>query len=514
MKLISISLALCMCSNILFGQTPCSLDNSFDTDGKIVSDGSRTVDCVTALPNGLSIITYNPMSTGHVYLRKLTANGTVDNSFGVNGKLNLQVASSRTEVKDLLYYNNQVYCCGTTSTGTNTYPFIARFHLNGKMDSTFGYNGYNYNVQHYSYNSLAIESGTGKILVGGMKDFDELMVTRYHSSGYIDGNFGNLGITTYTTAASGQYYEVRHLNLDQSGKIILTGKYYVTQGATFSKIFVVRLNSDGSKDNTFSSDGIEYYNSSSQNYDEGRRIFANAQNDYYIIGATWKFNLDYDYTLMKIKNNGSLDNNFDTDGWKLYNLGGNSPEEYLLNGAMMSNGNLLLTGNQGSGDTVYFSMLMVKPDGTPDNNFAPNGLYKHIFGVNNNNSSAALSLSDDGKVYLGGYTRTCANGTCGPLYAGISRYVVGEEVATSITETAEKNSCFIYPSLITSNQWINFRTHLNTPVTIEAFTLFGQRIAVEINGSTFRLPNAPVGIYVIEMSSSESLLNRFKIQIQ
>jgi hypothetical protein len=250
------------------------------------------------------------------------------------------------------------------------------------------------------------------------------------------------------------------------------------------------------------------------NYDEGRRIFANAQNDYYIIGATWKYNLDYDYTLMKIKSNGSLDTSFDTDGWKLYNLGGNSPEEYLLNGAMMNNGNLLLTGNQGSGDTVYFSMLMVKPDGTPDNNFAPNGLYKHIFGVNNNNSSAALSLSDDGKIYLGGYTRTCANGTCGPLYAGISRYIAGEQIATTLIETEEASSFMIYPTMLAPNQWINYRTDQNTPVNIEAFTLFGQRIAVEINGPTFRLPNAFSGIYVIELSNSESVRHRFKIQIQ
>ena len=42
-------------------------------------------------------------------------------------------------------------------------------------------------------------------------------------------------------------------------------------------------------------------------------------------------------------------------------LGGVVPfPDEILNGEMMQNENLLLTGNQGSGDTVYFCMLMVK----------------------------------------------------------------------------------------------------------------------------------------------------------
>ncbi len=65
----------------------------------------------------------------------------------------------------------------------------------------------------------------------------------------------------------------------------------------FSKTFIARLNTNGAKDNTFDNDAIAYYNSAVGNYDEGRRIFVNTLNDYYLCGAVWKVNQDYDYSI-------------------------------------------------------------------------------------------------------------------------------------------------------------------------------------------------------------------------
>jgi hypothetical protein len=345
---------------------------------------------------------------------------------------------------------------------------------------------------------LAIEKSSGKLLIGGLKNFDEIVVTRIHTNGFGNGSFGTLGETFYETPNMGEYYEVRHMNLDKTDKIILTGKYYATQGITFSKTYVVRLSKEGIKDNTFGTNGMALYNSSSVNYDEGRKIYANTNNDYYIIGATYKLNLDWDYSLLKIKNNAIVDNTFDTDGWKLYNLGGTSDEEYLLNGAMMQNGNLLLTGNQGSGDTVYFSMLMVKPDGTPEPIFATNGIYKHIFGVNNNNSSAGLALSDDGKIYLGGYTRTCANGTCGPLYAGISRYFGGQIAAPNqVTEIFNTNNISIFPNYVAAQSWTELSGSNAHHCQLIAFNIIGEHIKIQRDNTKFKLLHAAPGLYNI-----------------
>lgn len=500
-------------SSFVNAQVPCALDNSFSGDGKVISDAGRLAENIVALTNGKSIVAYNAFGSGHVYLRRLNDDGSIDNTFGTAGKTTLQVASVSTVVKDMKVYNNQIYCCGSTSTGGNTYPFFARLSIDGLLDNTFGNGGINTNQQHYTYNSLTFEPGTGKMLIGGMKDFDEIIVVRVHPSGYIDGNFGNLGETTFKTANTGEYYETRHINLDNDNKIILTGKYYVTQGVTFSKTFIARLNSNGAKDNTFDNDAIAYYNSAAGNYDEGRRIFFNAINDYYVCGAAWKANQDYDYSLMKVKNNASLDNSFDVDGWKLYNIGGTTPEEYLLNGAMMPNGNILMSGNQGSGDTVYFCMLMVKPDGSVDNNFAPNGVFKHIFGANNNNSSSALAVGLDGKIYLGGYTRTCANGTCGPLSSGIARYVGGQIPNATPQVQENEKTISIYPSIVSQNQWINLEMDPIDKQSIEILNLNGQAVSFELFQNKIKLINTAQGIYLLKIKNENSFQTIKIIQI-
>jgi uncharacterized delta-60 repeat protein len=500
MKNVILFLMICM-PYFTMAQSPCALDNTFSGDGKIISDASRLAEHIIALPNGQSIVAYNAFGNGHVYLRRLQNDGSIDNTFGTAGKTTIQVASISTDIKDMHLYNNQIYCCGSTSTGTNTYPFFARLSIDGILDNSFGNGGINTNPQHYTYNSLVIEPGTGKILIGGMKDFDEIVVVCVHTSGYIDGNFGNLGETTFKTANAGEYYETRHINLDKDNKIVLTGKYYVTQGATFSKTFIARLNTNGAKDNTFDNDAIAYYNSAVGNYDEGRRIFVNTLNDYYVCGAVWKVNQDYDYSLMKVKNNAVLDNNFDLDGWKLYNIGGSSQEEYLLNGAMMPDGNILMSGNQGSGDTVYFCLLMVKPDGSMDNNFAPNGVYKHIFGANNNNSSSALALSNDGKIYLGGYTRTCANGTCGPLSSGIARYTGGQMPNAIVQAQENQKTISIYPTCVSQNQWISLDIDHLEKQSIEIVNLNGQSVSFELFQNKIKLLNTSQGIYFLKIKN-------------
>ncbi len=48
--------------------------------------------------------------------------------------------------------------------------------IDGILDNSFGNGGINTNPQHYTYNSLVIEPGNRKILIAGMKDFDEIVV--------------------------------------------------------------------------------------------------------------------------------------------------------------------------------------------------------------------------------------------------------------------------------------------------------------------------------------------------
>ncbi|HNF71786.1 MAG TPA: T9SS type A sorting domain-containing protein, partial [Chitinophagaceae bacterium] len=164
----------------------------------------------------------------------------------------------------------------------------------------------------------------------------------------------------------------------------------------------------------------------------------------------------------------------------------------------MSNENLLLTGNQGSGDTVHFAMLMIKPDGSRDHTFSPNGLFLNIFGNNNNSSSYGLAITTEGKIYLGGYTRTCTGGTCGPLYMGIARYT-GAPFPTWTNTVIPDNSYMVFPNPVLSDGYFQLKLNAAEAGNCYAWNLSGQTIPVQkINSTVYRLQNAVPGQYLLQ----------------
>jgi len=500
----------------LHAQVPCSLDNTFNSNGRIVSDGSRLGDRIIALPDGSCLIAYNPFSNGHAYVRHILSNGTVDNSYGTSGKTTIQVASLRTDINALLVLNNELYICGSTGTGSSTYAFVTKLKSNGLIDATFGNAGLVDFPSFYTFNDMLFEPSTNKLIVAGMKSVSKATITRLHTSGYMDASFGNLGTTDISSSNSSTYYLIDDINIDKYNKYIITGKHYTTMGtSTFTQLVVMRFESDGSLDNSFDNDGKAFFNSlATGSHEEGRKIFANSLNEYYICGASYVNGSNWNYALLKINPDGTTFNSFGTNGWKIYDLTGQGETETLLNGEMMSNGNILLTGNQGSGDTVHFALFMVKPDGSVDNNFAPNGLFLNIFGTNNNSSSSGLAITQDGKIYLSGYTRTCSGGTCGPLYLAVARYL-GANFPNSVSSIDQNNDIIVYPNPIQTDG--RFRIDfLNEEIqSISALNLLGQEVSViRLDEYSYQFKTPIKGIYLlrIEMQNNQTYIKKISVE--
>jgi uncharacterized delta-60 repeat protein len=492
-----LSLIFTLCISIAAIAQPCSLDNTFDTDGRVLGDYNRIGDRVLALPNGEALVAHNAFGNGSAYIKKYLNNGSVDNTWGSTGTCAISAASSGTEIRYMLLHNNKVYISGNTYTGSSTYAYVACINLNGTLDNTFGNNGIKHLYQDYNVEKMCVQQSSGKIILGGLRDYDELMVCRINANGNVDASFGASGYATITTSTSNTYFDLYDLIIDNTGNLVATGRHHSTSGTPFRLIFAWRCTANGTVDITFDTDGVAFHSYSTSNYDEGRKIVADANNNYYIMGATYNSNLGYDYCLLKLKNNGSTDNTFGLNGFKLYDLDGTKDDEYILNGAVLPNGNFLLTGNQGSGDTVYFAMLSVKPDGSPDNNFAPNGLYKNIFQTNNNSSSGGLAISDDGKIYLSGYTRTCTGGTCGPLYLALARYNGGAAPA-SIDNSFNTTAIDIYPN--PTNNVLN----INSPLagTINMYNTNGQLVfnnLINDGKQAFNTQALPKGVYYVSI---------------
>lgn len=486
----------------LFAQQPCALDNSFNSNGKLISDGGRICDRIQALPNDQSLVVYNPFGGGHVYIRRLLSDGAIDTSYGSSGKTTIQISGTATTIKGMLLLNSKLFVCGTTSSNSNPFAFVACLKSNGWIDSSFGTNGIVTFPSYFTFNDILAEPGSSNLLIAGNKSSGTATILRLTNNGSLDASFGTNGVTNINTNVSGVYYEIRDLSLDKNNRILITGKYYTTQGSNiFTQCAVMRFLSDGNLDTSFDTDGIVFLNSGVNHYDEGCRIFANTLNEYYVAAATYD-GFDWDYSLLKLTGNGAADVSFGYNGWIQYDLTGNQEDEYPLNADIMSNDDILFSGNQGSGDTVHFSLFRVKPDGSRDQNFANNGLFIHIFGTNNNNSSAALSITPEGKIYLGGYSRTCQNGTCGFLSGSVARYVG----ATPFTPAGIPFSSFtstltLYPNPAHVDQIIQF-TSPTSIQQIHVFDMQGKMIAIEkISDLSFRLVDAAPGLYTVVIAT-------------
>jgi uncharacterized delta-60 repeat protein len=442
---------------ILQAQVPCSLDNSFATNGKLVADGSRMGESVLVQNDGKIIIACNAFGNGQAYLKRLNIDGSIDNSYGIGGMCQISYGGINTDITDMKFFGGNLYLCGTNSSGNNTYVIAAAVSPTGTLINSFGAGGYvNFdNAGLYTCSALCVDA-TGKIYITGAKSFSELFVLKLNSNGSVDNSFDTDGIQTISTNNNNQWIETADIDIDKDGKILIAGKKYKANNGNpdppFWNILVARFNSDGSLDNGFATGGFGLFNSNAANFDESRRILILPSGDYIVCGATYD-GVDYDYTVVKLKNNGVVDNTFGNGGWFLHDLEYINDMEYLLNAALLPDGRILMTGNQGDGDTVYFSLLMLKPDGTRDVQFAPNGLYKNIFNQNNNSSSSGMGLTSDGKIVLAGYTRTCANGTCGPLYLAVSRYFGGTPTTpNALNEVTEESDIILYPNPAMKNQ--------------------------------------------------------------
>jgi uncharacterized delta-60 repeat protein len=130
---------------------------------------------------------------------------------------------------------------------------VRRYDSAGHLDSTYGKSG----LAKLSFlgKSLALQ-GDGNLIVGGLQyDLSDtryhLVVTRLSTSGKVDTGFAASG---YFTQKEGSRTSAEHLAL-RAGKIVVAGRFHdITNGE------IIRLNLDGSVDTAFGVDGVSVIN--------------------------------------------------------------------------------------------------------------------------------------------------------------------------------------------------------------------------------------------------------------
>lgn len=275
---------------------------------------------------------------------RLNADGSVDKSFAIGGGFN-------NEVKALaLQPDGKVIAGGAFSNYDgpgNSCNRIVRLNSDGSMDNSFAISiGFQGKVM-----ALAVQND-GKVLVGGMLvKFNSIAcdgLVRLNANGTLDQNFA------YVKGISGYVYAISVL---ANGKI-MAGGYF----GHFDKILssgIVRLNSDGSLDNSFVVNKGFYTGS----------VYAMAPqpNGKILVAGNFKSYKEVPcHFITRLNNDGSLDNSFPVSGEPIKEYSGYG----IFTLVIQPDGKIIAAGKfDYYNTTLRQSVLRLNSDGSLDNSF-------------------------------------------------------------------------------------------------------------------------------------------------
>lgn len=180
-----------------------TLDASFGQNGKVVRSLSPKDDNAYGLarrPDGRILVVGDTRKDGDFYtdaaVLQFNANGSVDAAFGSSGAVVEDVGTSEDNgLLVLAQPDEKVLVGGLVFTASNNSDWaLARFQGNGQPDHAFGTNAiqaYNFSNRYDLFKAIA-PSTTGKVLCGGRID-GKPALTQILSNGLLDNTFGSGG---------------------------------------------------------------------------------------------------------------------------------------------------------------------------------------------------------------------------------------------------------------------------------------------------------------------------------
>lgn len=346
-----------------------------------------------------------------ISISSFAQDGTLDNSFGVNGKVLTNVGESTHHdgKKIKVQADGKILVAGDclTSISGSWDFFVTRFLTDGSPDLSFGDGGSAITVMT---SDLDILSGLelqsdGKIVVAGTVDFfssnAKAGLVRYNSDGSLDSSFANDGILIDTFPNNNT--AIRALSIQSDGKILIAGTQTDING---SECILLRYNSDGTRDTTFGVNGV-VLNSFLDTYNKGFYDIEIQDDDKIVVGGFIYTSAGSNYLLARYNTNGSIDSTFDGDGMRTQPLIG-TLDETIIAIEIQNDGKIVASieaiGNITLGNDIV--LVRFNSDGSDDTSFDSDGLVVTDLGVDiQYGIGTDLLIQNDGKIIVVGYQR-------------------------------------------------------------------------------------------------------------
>ncbi|HYC47654.1 MAG TPA: delta-60 repeat domain-containing protein [Burkholderiales bacterium] len=212
-----------------------SLDTTFAGDGSlVVPAGSTGNPTIVLQPDGRFLVAATGMGAGNAdfMLVRFNADGSPDTSFDGDGKVTTDFGGRTDSVSDvLLQADGKVIVAGNTTDGFNGDYALARYNADGTLDATFGVGGKittALSVHTDLLASIALQSD-GRIVAVGSSWPSFLTLVHYNADGSLDTTLDGDGSLLLDVAS----HSVRatDLVLQPDGTIVVLGHHTLSFAA-------------------------------------------------------------------------------------------------------------------------------------------------------------------------------------------------------------------------------------------------------------------------------------------
>lgn len=376
------------------------IDSTFGTNGKVITSfGYDSIaNRVLILPGGKKLVVGNVLNAGNrdSAIAKYNANGSLDTSFGVNGKVLHDFGGNDSFEGGVLQSDGKYVFSGYSQPTGNYQWTITRLNSDGTVDVNFGNNGVVINFP--GIHSLAkniILQADGKILAVGWRQSggqDDVVVARYNSNGSLDAGFGSGGIVI--TPIGGFNDRGMISTVQSDGKIIVFGDF---DAGGRDRLFLARYNTNGTLDSGFGSGGkviAEF-----QDHNGARDIALQSDGKIIVTGATMPNGSSANTYVGRFNSNGTFDNTFASGGKYINSFSSENDSSNSL--LLQPDGKIILGGNQTESGNSEFALRRFNLNGSLDTSFGNNGSLVTPVG-SGNDEIRSISMQDDGKILAAG----------------------------------------------------------------------------------------------------------------
>lgn len=361
-------------------------DVAIQPDGKIVVVGYR---------DGAIDFTSDHLVT------RFNADGSLDTTFSGDGYFTLTGVGQYGSAQAVaIQSDGKIVVAGGAGDGNST-AFIFRLEPDGDLDPTFSADGIQTVISVGTVLSMALASD-GKIVAstyyngGAFPTGYYTYVIRLNSDGTLDTSFDGDGKRLINDASSPTVHFPYGLAIQTDGRIIVAGR--TSTSSTLFDVAMVRLNTNGSFDTSFDTDGIVRTQLATQE-SQARSVLV--QSDGKIVvggGISQPFTTYMDPGIFRYNSDGSLDTTFDADGYRIYEVIANNEDYYFNEIKRQPDGKYLgIAAGVSSYPTFNrndFYIVRTNSDGSPDSGFDANSIVKSQWCE----GAKALELQSDGAI--------------------------------------------------------------------------------------------------------------------